>query len=605
MSSSNSRVLIRITAVIAVAASAAVLAVWLTGGFRTDLGPLRVSMRGIRNPIAIATAAWLLLAYLRRHDLVEDSARLLPFLDRHGTAIAVVLAACCAGAGVRFGIFAANATDSSAYISHSHLLVSGPLIRTEPLVRAFDWYNGAWNFSPLGYRPGVGADEIVPLYPLGLPAVMALLRLPFGELGAYLAVPLLAALLVLGTYWLTARVHSRVAGLVAAALTATSPIVLFHSVHVMSDVPSAAWLVLAILAARGERWPSAVAAGGCLGMLGATRPNLAPLALVVVACAVWPVGGGRWRWSRIGPGAIGLTPVVGTVMWGHLRMYGSPFSTGYGGVDQYFTRANIVQNVFDYSRRIAVGETAMLVLVLGAAVLWFARRGAAAAAESDGAAWSHIRGGGVPELAAIAAGAMGVLLALYLPYGIFPDWAYLRFLLPGLATMFVLAGALAASSASRLPPWIAGPLLVVAVAVTCAANVRIATREQAFNLYRYESRYRTVGLYLKETLPPNAVVVTFQESGAIHYYTGVSIVRWDYLPNELDDAVNGLRSKGLHPLLVVEDWELPMLRERFPRSRLAALDWTKRADIGETTHVWILDPEDRGAEKKPVTDVFR
>jgi hypothetical protein len=200
---------------------------------------------------------------------------------------------------------------------------------------------------------------------------------------------------------------------------------------------------------------------------------------------------------------------------------------------------------------------------------------------------------------------MAVVLGLYLPYGIFPDWAYLRFLLPGLATLFVLAGGLTAASAARLPAWIAGPLFAVAITAACVANVRIAAFHQAFNLHRYDSRFRTVGLYLRETLPKDSIVVTFQESGAIRYYTGVPILRWDYVPVDLDDAINGLRAHGLHPVLVVEDWERPILREKFPKSRFAALDWTLRADIGETTHVWILDPEDRGAEKRPVTDVFK
>ena len=594
--------------------------VWLTGGFLTHLGSLRISMRGLRNPLLIATAAWLWLAYLRRQRLRDDFSRLLPFLHVHATAIAIVIAAGCAGASIRYGTLAAHATDPSAYVSHSRLLVEGPLIRKEPLVRAFDWHSGAWNFSPLGYRPGVGVDEIVPTYPLGLPAVMALLRLPFGEFGAYLAVPALAALLVLGTYWLAARVHSPVAGLVAAALTATSPIVLFEGVQPMSDVPSATWVVLAILAARGTRWPSAIAAGACLGMVGATRPNLAPVAAVVVACLAWPVATGpeattptapasglwpRLRVARLMLAGLGLVPVIGTVMLGQIQLYGSPFATGYGSLDQYFTRANIVQNIYDYAWRIWIGETALLALVVGAAVIWLARRASTTSGPNDGAAWARVRGGGLAELTAIAVGTMAVILGLYLPYGIFPDWAYLRFLLPGLATVFVFAGALVATSASKLPSWIAGPVLLVAVLVACVANVRLAAHHQAFNLHRYDSRFRSVGLYLRETLPPNAIVVTFQESGAIRYYTGAPILRWDYVPVDLDDAINGLRAQGLHPMLVVEDWERPLLREKFPKSRFAALDWTLRADIGETTHVWILDPLDRGAEKKPVTDVFK
>jgi hypothetical protein len=274
-------------------------------------------------------------------------------------------------------------------------------------------------------------------------------------------------------------------------------------------------------------------------------------------------------------------------------LYGSAAATGYGGLDQYFAWSNILPNVGDYFWRVVTGETPALWLTAAAAAILLVRRRSAGA------------GPGLWPSGLVAAGVGALMLAVYLPYGIFPDWAYLRFLLPALAVAFAFVGALTAAATARLPPAVSGLALVAGMTVVCTANVLVAAREQVFNLRFYESRYRTVGHYLKETLPPNPVVITFQESGAIHYYTGVSIVRWDYLPNELDDAVNSLRSKGLHPMLVIEDWELPRLRERFPRSRLAALDWTPRADIGETTHVWILDPLDRGAEKPPVTDVFK
>jgi hypothetical protein len=69
--------------------------------------------------------------------------------------------------------------------------------------------------------------------------------------------------------------------------------------------------------------------------------------------------------------------------------------------------------------------------------------------------------------------------------------------------------------------------------------------------------------------------------------------------------VHRRRDGVIHPLLVVEEWERPNLEARFPRSPLAKLDWTPRADIGETTHVWILDPADREASRPPVTDRVR
>jgi 4-amino-4-deoxy-L-arabinose transferase-like glycosyltransferase len=471
-------------------------------------------------------------------------------------------------------------------------------VRVEPLVKTFDWYGGGWNFSPLGHRPGVAAGEIVPTYPMGLPVVMALTRSAFGDFGEYAAVPLLGAALVLGSFLLGCRLHSRTAGLVAAALVATSPVQLFHVVQPMSDVPAAAWLVLALAAALGDRWPSALGAGICLGMAAATRPNLAPLALAVAACAAgWPLQ--SWRQPRVMRLVflgLGLVPVLGPLMGLNLWLYGSASSTGYGGLDQYFAWSNILPNVSDYFWRIAIGETPALWLSAAAVVILLLRRRRSA---------TDSKGPGLRPSALVAAAVGALTLAVYLPYGIFPDWAYLRFLLPALAVAFVFVGSLAAEAAARLPEGARGVVLVVGMAVVCTANVVVATTQQVFNLRFYESRYRTVGHYLKETLPPNPIVITFQESGSIHYYTGAPISRWDYMPHDLEDHVSAFRQRGLHPIIVVEDWERPNLRARFPKSALAALDWTPRADIGETTHVWILDPADRQAGTPPVTDRFK
>lgn len=594
----------RLLVAVGALATAAAVAIYLTGGFVARLGPVRVSARGLDNPLVIAGLAWLLLAVLERANLPRAARHTTAWIDDHAASIAVVLAVACAGAGVAFGTFAAHATDPSAYVSHARLLLSGPLVRVEPLVQAFDWYGGAWNFSPLGYRPGVGTGEIVPTYPLGLPAVMAVLRALFGEWGTYFAVPLLGAALVLGCFGLGVRLHSRLAGLVAAALAASSPILLFHVLQPMSDVPAAAWLVLALLAALGEGWASGIAAGVCLGLLGATRPNLAPLSLAVGACAVgWPVRGPRqWRITRLAAVAVGLVPVIAPLMAVHTRLYGSPVATGYGTLDQYFSAANIATNVRDYAWRIATGETATVGLaVLAIGLLAMVGRGRVAQPDRP----TDRPTPGLRASGALAALVGALMLALYLPYGVFPDWAYLRFLLPGLAVAWVLVGALVAAAAARLPQTVRGLVVILLLVAACAVNVSVAHREQVFNLRFYESRYRTVGHYLRETLPPNAVVLTFQESGAIRYYTGVPIVRWDYLPLDLDATVEALRARGLHPMLVVEDWEIPNLRARFPNSKLAALDWTPRADIGQTTHVWILDPADRQAERTPITDRFK
>jgi hypothetical protein len=186
------------------------------------------------------------------------------------------------------------------------------------------------------------------------------------------------------------------------------------------------------------------------------------------------------------------------------------------------------------------------------------------------------------------------LLVCYLPYGVFPDWSYVRFLMPVFPAAFIAVGALVANASLGVPGSVRGPLLVLTLVACCSADVVIARRYAAFDMHRYESRYRTAGRYLAEVLPRDAVIVTSQESASAHYYTGLPILRWDFLA-DLDAAVDTLIAAGRHPVLLVEDWEEPVLRARFPRSALARLDWNARALFGTTTRVRVLDPADRNA----------
>jgi hypothetical protein len=166
--------------------------------------------------------------------------------------------------------------------------------------------------------------------------------------------------------------------------------------------------------------------------------------------------------------------------------------------------------------------------------------------------------------------------------------------MPAFPVAFVSVGALVVNACFRIPGSVRGPLLVLTLVACCVGDIAIARRYAAFDMHRYESRYRTAGRYLAEVLPPDAVIVTSQESASAHFYTGLPILRWDFLPN-LDAAVNTLIAAGRHPVLLVEDWEEPALRARFPGSALARLDWNARALFGTTTRVRFLDPADREA----------
>jgi hypothetical protein len=186
------------------------------------------------------------------------------------------------------------------------------------------------------------------------------------------------------------------------------------------------------------------------------------------------------------------------------------------------------------------------------------------------------------------------VLACYLAYCVFPDWAYLRFLLPIWPAALAAAGAVVVNATLRLPSAVRTQILVVALTAVCARNVITARNEGSFTLWIDASRYGTAGRYLEAVLPKSAVIVTSQHSGSARYYTGRPVLRWDSLHVGLDEAVDALARLGRPSVILVEDWEEPALRQKFPASALARLDWPARADFGWPTHVRLYDPADRG-----------
>src|SRR5439155_15652061 len=107
-----------------------------------------------------------------------------------------------------------------------------------------------------------------------------------GANAVYYVVPVLGALSVWLTYILGRRIAGPQAGVAAAILVAFSPIFVFHTIEPMSDVPATAWWLLAWACATaptlgGPVW-SAFFAGLAVSLAIATRPNLAPLALILV-----------------------------------------------------------------------------------------------------------------------------------------------------------------------------------------------------------------------------------------------------------------------------------------------------------------------------------
>src|SRR5262245_28902076 len=181
---------------IGTAALLVLIVVLVTGGFVLDAGPLHLSSHRWTAPFIGAFAAWLMAFLIGGREFGAAAAEVQTFIDRHATALAIVIAASAAGVGVAYGTYSAAGSDASGYVSQAQLLASGRVARDEPLARDTGWPDATWVFSPLGYRPGQAIGEVVPTYPPGLPLTMAVALRSGAELAPFLLVPLLGAVAV-------------------------------------------------------------------------------------------------------------------------------------------------------------------------------------------------------------------------------------------------------------------------------------------------------------------------------------------------------------------------------------------------------------------------
>jgi hypothetical protein len=561
--------------------------VFITGGFVIDVGPLYFSAHGLVPPSILAVVAYVIAVRQGREPIATADANLARFIDRHAISIVIVMAAAAAGVGVAFGTYVASGSDSSAYLNQARSIAQGTLAASVPLASSVSWPEPEWAFAPLGYRPGLDPGEIVPTYPPGLPLVMALPSFIAGDIGPFLVGPLFAALAVLSTYWLGARLHSRTAGVIGAALMTTSPVLLSHVVQQMSDIPSTALWAFAVLAALSVRPRSA---GALSGLAVLMRPSLLPVAAAVaIVLTAWsdrPPASRHAFAARLFRFGVAMAPGIAALAWIQWRLYGHPLASGHGSFGELFAAANIVPNIRDYALRVLTGEAPALALIAASVAVLFVRRGSTAGLESK------TRPTLMPS-ARISALVAIPLLACYLAYGVFPDWNYIRFLLPIWPVALAAAGALVVTASLRLPPEIRTQVLVVALTAACARNVVTARNENSFTLWIDAARYATAGRYLDAAIPKHAVIVASQHSGSAHYYTGRPILRWDSLHVGLDEAIDTLAKLGRPSVILLEEWEEPLLRQKFPADALAQLDWPARADFGNPSHVRLYDPADR------------
>ncbi len=276
--------LMQVSVVVSILAGSWALAVLLTGGLAFQLGSLHLSSRHALNPAILAVLSAVAAFKLATRD---EQRREWPSLVSSTIAVGAVVA--IVWFGLSKGLFVAAASDAYGYVSQADLWARGDVIVQQPWAREMTWPNAANALAPLGYRPhrpAAHGTDIVPIYSPGVPMLMAAFKLVGGARAVYYVVPLLGGLAVWITFLMGRRLAGPFVGAAAAVLLATSPTFLFEVTAPASDVAATFWWTLALFALMFDSRSAALGAGAATGMAILTRPNVAPLALVLAAPAI-------------------------------------------------------------------------------------------------------------------------------------------------------------------------------------------------------------------------------------------------------------------------------------------------------------------------------
>ncbi len=570
---------------------------YVTGGFELHFAGVEIrAHRPLRSLWIAAAGAIAFVALGGRPDATWRNVRhslewLLGVWDRavirwlpSPRTATVAMALAVVVIGVVYATRSAAGADSYGYVSQADLWLEGRLAVAQPFAGEVPWPRGRDTFMPLGYKATFRDDvpSIVPIYSPGLPLIFAAFKAIGGHEALFYVVPLLGGLLVLATYGIGCRLGSPGAGVIGAALVATSPAVLFMLMPPMTDVPVAAAWAAAFYLLTGPGGRNALAAGLVSGVAVMIRPNLVPLA-AFAGCYYLPglfsreSRGQAFRFAVLF--SIGVLPGIIAVGAINNNLYGSPFLSGYGRLSDLFAWDHIRPNIRRYLIWLVHTQSPAPVAGLIALALPFSWL------------WPGVR----RERRRVVVAALFVFStwAQYVAYLVFDAWWYLRFLLTAWPFMMVGAGVVAMGiwhPGGRLARTavVAGVLLQVLFQAGVVADVPV------FNQWRGERRYIAAAQMVNRLTPPNSVIFSMQHSGTVRYYGGRMTLRYDQLDRGwLDQAVEWLDSQGAHPYLLVEPWELPEVVRRFAGSdAVAKLEGPPLAVYDEPGDLFLYDLRD-------------
>ncbi len=520
----------------------------LTGGGETHILGVRLRASDPTRPLVLGVVLVGIAMWLAGPNRV--AARIRQVL---GWFTPVVLASILTFASVFVGVTrisrVAGGSDSYGYLSEARSWAEGRLATPISIAAEAPWPNAIATFAPIGYRPAPAGNAIVAIYPPGFPLLIAAATAVGGVCAPFWVVPLCAGLLVVATFAIGRRLGSAWIGVLGAWLLVSSPNFICMLLNPMSDVPAAAFSAVATYGLVRRTLPWLVASGVCAGLAILARPNLVPLALVML---VWTLRSERDDRGRAIRAAAAFLP--GLVLAGaaiaivSAIAYGSPLASSYGDASDWFSLGNIQTNVRQWL--VWTAETQTPLIFAGWAALYAGSRWLWNAPDARRAALL---------LGWIAAAVVGI----YISYQPFDSWWFLRFLLPAWPALMLGTGAVLWAVLARAPG-ILKFAIVLGVIVLGVWTISVADDRGVFAARDSERRYPAAAALVARSTAPGDVVISGLHSGSVRYYSGRLTLRYDQLDERsLDQAIAWLRDRGAHPYVLLDEDERKGFAERF------------------------------------------
>ncbi|MDQ8187286.1 hypothetical protein [Pelagicoccus sp. SDUM812002] len=407
----------------------------------------------------------------------------------------------------------AGAADASGYMNFARLLGEGRMTETVRIPEGAMFEEMPKSlFQPLGFMFRAEQGQLSPTYPIGLPLLLSLGDLHESELLVRMVYAFSAIFSCIGIWFLGTELKLQQPWrFYSVAILATSPLFLWSSLILMSDLLAAClaiWVLVLAKRSNGSRI-AALFCGLLVGGAVLTRPSNV-LLFAPVWVALWQ---DRASWDKWFSGIVGGIPALLLYLWSNGRLYGDLWQSGYGDLWSLFKAEYFLPTMRHYGRTLLYG---LFALALPSALL---------------------------EATRLRKGQVRLLLAWAIPFFGFyafyfftsQTWWFLRFILVALPAVILLSAAWFESFArTRLSNQAELRLLLTLTFLSVVAAVYWEGRLNILGEQAFERRYAEECAWAKQNLDSDTLVICMQPSGAFYYYTRFPIFRWDLAKEDSD-----------------------------------------------------------------------